>query len=127
MKAIIEDRIKELNKQADEIQKRMDPIEDLDSDEYKELEIEQIANNGAIGEAHYLLSQSEISLKAVMLEAEMEKYLSQNGYTIEDEEGTDSTLVVQYALEELGYESYILESDGQKLDQTLIFVKKEEQ
>lgn len=62
-------------------------------------------------------------LKEKMLEKEMEKYLIQNNYHIEDKEGvTDSCLVADYAAD-LGYDSYMLEGSGE-LDQTLIFIKK---
>ena len=66
-----------------------------------------------------------MQLKEKMLEAEMVKYLKENAYFVEDEDGcVDSTLVVDYAID-LGYESYSLEGLGE-LDQTLIFIRTPE-
>lgn len=62
-------------------------------------------------------------LKSIMLEEEMENLLEkEKNYKIRVNGITDSTKVVDVA-NELGYESYMLEGNG-KLDQTLIFIKK---
>lgn len=61
-------------------------------------------------------------LKNVMLEEEMEFYLKGNGYKVENEEGIDSILVVEEAIN-LGYNSYSLDGIG-KLAETLVFIKE---
>lgn len=61
-------------------------------------------------------------LKDIMLESEMEEYLTSHAYEVTDSEGCiDSTKVVDEAIE-LGYDSYMLDGNG-VLNQTLVFIK----
>ena len=45
-----------LEQDADQLDKDMSDIDDLDSDEYKDLEMEDVHNNGKISAVSYLLS-----------------------------------------------------------------------
>jgi hypothetical protein len=45
-----------LEQDSDELQKEMDSIDDLDSDEYKDLEVDDISTNGQLFATRHLLS-----------------------------------------------------------------------
>lgn len=62
-------------------------------------------------------------LKNIMLEYDMEEYLLNNGYDVEDEEGCiDSSRIIEEALG-LGYNSYLLENEIEgKYRDTYVFI-----
>jgi hypothetical protein len=63
-------------------------------------------------------------LTKVMLEADMGDYLSENGYDIYDSENCiDSVLVSDFAIDTLGYESYLLNGYG-NYNETILFILK---
>lgn len=64
-------------------------------------------------------------LKKVMLETEMENYLIKEGYHVftEDRELLDSYSVADFSVNELGYNSYVLEGVG-NYDRTLVFIRE---
>ena len=60
--------------------------------------------------------------RGILLEHEMEVYLTDKGYDITDSEVTDSTKVVDFAVDE-DFDTYLLEGDSQEYSGTLIFIK----
>lgn len=60
--------------------------------------------------------------REILLEHEMEIYLVEKGYDITDGEVTDSTKVVDFAVDE-GFETYLLQGQDQEYNETLIFIK----
>jgi len=69
-----------------------------------------------------MLGRRDYNVKKIMLEDEMEQYCIDNELEIfEGEERLlDSTLVIEHAIN-LGYESYLLDGEGD-FDQTLVFI-----
>lgn len=64
-------------------------------------------------------------MKTLYFESEMEELLIKNNYDIKDDEGIDSTKVIDFAID-LGFEVYMLRGEGQKYNETLVFLKTEE-